>query len=486
MRITATGMAAVLAAVAVFGVAAAMVAYGLYPGYLEHGEAAIAATAFRLLHGMPAYYAFDAPERITNIYGPWTYLWHAVPLALFGATLTTSKIAALTGPVLVITGAWAVGRRFGRFGEAVAVALAAGFIIMHLGFPVTVRPDALLTALVALATWAAARTEGPGWAWAESLAIGIAGGVAANIKIHAGLYFAPVALLHLAGDWRRLLPMAAAGSVALAAPFLSPLFPLGDYLSWFGPISAKENTWNGFRVLWMKFALYLGVPVAAWALAGRQALAGRERTYLAAYVACVLVALFPATKNGASHHYYMPFLPLLVDLSLRAFRAGRRRVVLARALVGFAALVLLLAAQTERRFFKSLEWTQARDVTAEIEALIRANPGLPMQMGVGDIPQRFYLYSWRDLPVFAGGPYTMDAGIVMEMTKLGVPMPAEATRRMAACETRLWLIPGGESPFTLKGYYDQTIFDAAFRDAFMAHHHKVASGRYFDLWRCEE
>ncbi|CAA7623580.1 glycosyltransferase family 39 protein [Magnetospirillum sp. SS-4] len=478
-----------LTAVAVVNVVAVVVAYGLYPGYMEHGEASISAISYRLLQGLPAYHAFDAPERITNVYGPWTYLWHAWPLALFGPDLTSSKLAGLAGPVLVILGAWAIGRRHDRLGAVLATGFAAAFVITHLGFPATIRPDSLLTALVTLAAWAAARAEDkPGMAWAETLAIGVAGGIAVNVKIHAGLYLAPVALFHLFPHWPRLLPMAIAGLAALALPFLSPLFPLGDYLSWFGPMSSKENVWNGFRVLWVKFAFYLGIPVVAWLLAGLAGRTGRLRLTLAVYVVCVLVVLFPATKIGGSHHYYMPFLPIMIDLALRARAASGARWPVTPALVGLLALVMAQAIQTERRFFKMMDWPVAREAVAEIDAVLKANPGVPVQMGVGGprTEEKFFLYSWRNLPVFAGGPYTLDAGIVMELTKLGVAMPAETVRRMAACETRLWLIPKGEQPFSLWGYYNQTIYDQTFRDVFAAHHHLESSGRHFDLWRCRE
>jgi uncharacterized protein (TIGR03382 family) len=479
-----------LAVFAAANVLAVVVAYALYPGYLEHGEASISAIAFRLLQGHPAYHPFDAPERITNVYGPWTYLWHAWPVALFGPGLASSKGAAVLGPVLVLATAWVLGRRHGRMGEALSVAFAASFIIMHLGFPVTIRPDSLLTVLVGVATLAAVRAEArPGMAWAETLVIGIAGGIAVNIKIHAGLYLAPVVLFHLGGHWLRLLPMALAGLVTLSLPFLSPLFPLGDYLSWFGPMTAKESNWNGFRILWMKFALYLGIPLAAWGAAGFSALRGPDRIMLAAYVGCVLIALFPATKVGGSHHYYLPFLPVLIVLCLRAMATvEERRPRTATVLVGLVGLTLILAAQTERRFFKSLDWPTAREAVAEIEDIIRGNPATPIQMGVGGprTEEKFFLYSWRNLPVFAGGPYTQDAGIVMEFTKLGVPMPEEAVRRMAACETRLWLIPKDEEPFSLKGYYDQTVYDQHFRQTFLDRHQLVASLRHFDLWRCRD
>jgi hypothetical protein len=197
----------------------------------------------------------------------------------------------------------------------------------------------------------------------------------------------------------------------------------------------------------------------------------------------VLLTLFPATKIGASHHYFLPFLPVMIVLVLRA-AAGRPAV--GRWLVGLTALALFLTVQSERRFFKSFDWPEARAVTQEIGTVIADHPAETIQMGIGDESERYYLYSWRALPVFAGSPYTIDSGIVMELTKLGVPMPAETLRRLAACETRLWLIPAGEAPFALNGYYGQMIFDSAFRDTFLAHHDRMQTLGHFDVWRCHE
>ena len=75
----------VLGAIAVLcfiDVAAVAISYLVYPGYLDHGEPMVAMTSWRLLDGFPAYPAFDGPDLTSNIYGPITYLTHAVSLLL--------------------------------------------------------------------------------------------------------------------------------------------------------------------------------------------------------------------------------------------------------------------------------------------------------------------------------------------------------------------------------------------------------------------
>lgn len=118
-----------LAALAVANVVIVCLGYMLFPGHRDPAEAGIAASAFLMLKGQPVYYGFDAPTQVSLLYGPWTYLWHAWPLALFGATLTTSKVAAVSATLLAMVGAWAVGRRHGRMAEAFAVAVAGGLVL---------------------------------------------------------------------------------------------------------------------------------------------------------------------------------------------------------------------------------------------------------------------------------------------------------------------------------------------------------------------
>lgn len=467
-------------------VAVAAIAYLLYPGYVDHGEGAISAMAVRMLAGKPVYLPFDSPDWITNLYGPVTYLWHAWPLALFGGGMVTGKLAAALAAILIPASLWLLVRRHAMAGWMLA--LGAAMVITHLAFPVVIRPDALLTVVAAAAVLVAAREE-PRGRWSGAVLIGVAAGLAIGIKIHSAIYLAPVALYVLMADWRRLPVMALFAAAIAALPFASPLFPLAEYLSWFGPMAAKENVWRGFTLLWWKLALYLAIPVAVWVMAGAKA-KRRELVYLGGYALCSLLILFPATKVGGGDQYYLPLLPTMIDLIRRALDAGgstarQRGIVIAGALLTLAA-----AYQPERRFFKKLEWAKSRAVVAEIEAILDAHPDQRIQMGVGrtaaDIGDQFsyHYYAWRNLPVYRGHPYTLDSGIAMEFVKLGKPFPAEALRRLETCDTQLWLIPKDGTPFSLQGYYNQDVFGPEVLDTFQRHHTKLETHRFFDVWEC--
>jgi hypothetical protein len=46
------------------------------------------------------------------------------------------------------------------------------------------------------------------------------------------------------------------------------------------------------------------------------------------------------------------------------------------------------------------------------------------------------------------------------------------------------LIPKGERPFAMVGYYGNPVFEPAFIDAFMSRYAKEKSFEYFDVWTC--
>jgi hypothetical protein len=87
-RLWLAGGLAVLAALDVTWVA---VTYLVYPGYIDHGEPNVALISWRLLDGIPAFQDFDQPGRVGNVYGPMSYVVHAVAFSLLGPTMAAGK-----------------------------------------------------------------------------------------------------------------------------------------------------------------------------------------------------------------------------------------------------------------------------------------------------------------------------------------------------------------------------------------------------------
>lgn len=482
-------------ALAVWGVGnmlAVVLSYQLYPGYLELNETSLVVMANSLLSGDPIYRSLESPDRVTHVHGPMTFLWTVWPLKLFGLSVFSGRLAAslaaIALPLVLVLGQW----RRGGFAVLMAAAFGGLAILVHLNMTVVVRPDTPVTLMAAAVVWAAVWAERDG-GWKASLALGLCAGIMVGFKINAAVFIVPVALYHVSGDWLRRIPLVAVPALAaFVLPFAHPSFSAREYTAMMAPMAGKENSWFAFTKLWGHFSIYLLVPPTLWLLAGRQALADwRIRIYLGSYLAMVVLTLFPATKPGAGHYYFMAFLAPMVDLSLRALAAGGARAARQKAVVLVAGLVyLLMGFQQETRFFKTLNWPEARQATAEINRIMADFPGKTIQMGVGGNvsgdPLTLRFYAYRFLLAAAGNPYTMDLNTVMELSWLRIPMPEEMFRRIETCHTDLWLVPHGERPFSLIGYYYEPPFPKRFQDIFLARHELAAQHDIYDVWACRK
>ena len=138
----------------------------------------------------------------------------------------------------------------------------------------------------------------------------------------------------------------------------------------------------------------------------------------------------------------------------------------------------------QKRFFRSLHWQTEAAIQAELEAIQAANLGSTIEMGVGENLAKYRNTFQRTRLVIAGHPYTFDVATQIEASKLGYPLSAATLDLIRACRSRIWLIPKGERPFTMQGYYGNTIFSDAFRAVFHETYVRRESRNYFDLWLC--
>jgi len=64
-------------------------------------------------------------------------------------------------------------------------------------------------------------------------------------------------------------------------------------------------------------------------------------------------------------------------------------------------------------------------------------------------------------------------------------LPGATLAMIRGCSTERRLIPKGERPFALVGYYGNPVFNPAFVDAFEASYGKAKSSTFFDVWACK-
>ncbi|MFQ5766097.1 MAG: hypothetical protein ACE5GT_14350, partial [Rhodospirillales bacterium] len=239
----------------------------------------------------------------------------------------------------------------------------------------------------------------------------------------------------------------------------------------------------------LRYALFYLTPTLffAAALKWRDGGVGRaEHVSVGVFVLSLLAALVPASKPGAGWYYVFPFLAVSVDMIVRyAAMAARRQAVVQGAVATVAAALLIVSVPVQKRFQRALHWEAAQGAVAEVEKIMAAFPGRTIQMGMGDTDARYERTFVKPLLVFAGHPYTLDTAIRVELSKLGVPLSEAAMRRIETCHTEIWLVPRGERPFTMIGYYGNPVFGERFKGAFHRHYEKLRSFQYFDAWACK-
>lgn len=481
----------VLGAVAVLcfmDVAAIAIGYLVYPGYLDHGEPVVAMTSWRLLEGFPAYPAFDGPDLTSNIYGPITYLTNAAGFLIAGPGVAGGKAAGIAAVTAIPVVVFFTQRRRGLGWASTAVILAAGFILLGLPTSVWNRPDPFLAFLVAVSVWAMNGSEDGRPEWAKSVLIGLCGGLAVGFKLHAGVYFLPVVLFHCRErGFKTFSLISAVGAVVIAAPFAFDPFSLANFAEWFPLVAAKKTEILPAAKVFRYLIFYLA-PVFFYIAALRWSdppLKKAETVYFGAFILSVLIVLVPAMKPGAGWYYFFPFLAIAIDMIVRYSASVIRNgtVVLVGAGV-LAAALLILSVPVQKRFLRALHWDEARQITAEIDQILAAYPGRTIQMGTGDSLVGYNKTRYKPLLAFAGHPYTLDVGIAMETSASGIALSKGVRTRIEECHTQIWLVPTGESPFELTGYYGNPVFDDSFIAAFHRRYEKRRSFTYFDVWAC--
>jgi len=212
-----------------------------------------------------------------------------------------------------------------------------------------------------------------------------------------------------------------------------------------------------------------------------------EKVYFGVFVASLVAILFPATKVGAGTHYFFPFLAVVIDQILRHADQVQANKTWVWGLAGVLALaIVIVGIPVQKRFFRALHWQDVAEIQSEIRLIMNDNQGRSIEMGFGKNIATYPRTLSRTLLVFAGHPYSIDSAPAMETNKWKIPLPKKTLSILRDCKTDVWLIPVGEPPFTMIGYYGELALAPTFTNAFTAGYGKVKSYKYFDVWACKK
>jgi hypothetical protein len=460
-------------------------------GYHDHVEPSIAAVSWWYHNGHPLYPGWNDGEGLYGFaYGPLLFQITAASLAL-GPSILLSKLPAF-GAFWFACGAvgWALRPLLSSIRQsllpiAILVLVAGGY--WRAAYWIRSEPYLLLFAALALFSYR--RLDGT----AAAIAIGLLGGCAVNLKIHAVLYILPyaVALFASSGSYVVRLRIAiigiASGIFAAALPFLDPDVSLVHYAA-FLQAALHHGLDRSLLLLNVRFGAVLVMPFlfVAW----RHFRGEAQSDFLMGLIYCasVVIVCLIGGKRGAGPTHLLPFLPAFVFFVMQAVRSARipgdqatRTATLA---VYFIALAIAYLPSFVSNQFRLQAWDRATDNPAfrrEATQLYAKYPAAIMG-AAGD--ESYSLTEYKAIGVFAGGPLVFDATTWMDLQKGGVP--DETTQRLLiGCRAPFWIIPKGGAPFSQTAAYDpDPLFSDRFRELFHEGYKLVRNGEFYSVWAC--
>lgn len=487
-----TKLLGIVAGLGFFNVVLVAASYLIYPGYLDHGEPGMALIAWRLLDGIPAYLGFDSPFLVSNVYGPLTYSSQALSFWLFGSTILSGKVMSFLAAAFIPIFVFLSHRHRGFEAAAAGAILASALMLFLIPFSIWTRPESLMALLGVIAVWAANASDSKKPEWGKSAVIAVAASLAVGMKLHAGIYFAPVVIFHCMNEnrgFKTFAAMAVVGSIMVMLPFAFSIFPISEFWTWIFHHLKKDSP-SQFVFKYVRYGFIYASAALFYLAASRwsgKSHSLAEKVYFGLFLACLIATLFPATKVGAGTYYFYPFLAILLDQILRHAVLVKKRKEVVWGLFGVLTVTLLITSiPTQKRFFRALHWQEIAAVQSDIRAIMAAYPDRTIEMGVGQDVRTYPRTFYRTLLVMAGHPYTIDAAPAMEMNMWKIPLTDDLLSMIRGCNTDIWLIPKDEKPFQMTGYYGAPTLDQAFGNTFLASYTKLNSFDYFDVWACQK
>jgi hypothetical protein len=458
--------------------------YVLLPQYVDYVEAHVVVVAVDYLNGLPIHPDWTRGEGAYGVlYGPLVYEIIAASL-LVSKSVATSKILPVLAYLLSIGAMVLIGAKSKARDRRettltyLALSAAAGY------FSFCVRSDPLLVLTAALACLALMELKPK----ASACALGLLAGLATAMKIHAFMYFAPLAVelvLVRERNWRARAQLTALALAAFILGFGAPFaFSLSHLMAFEKYIRVTSRHGLSIRLLLLNLAAALAIMspyLVRIAKPGAGSILIRYGLPALTIGAIVTVAVIGA-KPGAGRHHLMPFIPVLLLLSLKKGYADANP---ARATLFLAAAVTVAIFQITHTAQKIVALAatagDARLEQAEAVQLANAFPG--SEFGPTDDIFSRSLTS-RVAAAFQGARFKYDTAAWLDLSLAGVQPQDDQT--LTGCTVRTWILPKDGEPFSAIDYYRPLLplFSPAFQDHFKSSHRVVRTGRYYLVWAC--
>ena len=454
--------------------------------YFDRAEPTITAVASVFSAGKPLYPALDAPERYAHIYGPVLFIVHASAMAVVGQSILVSKAV---GAVAILGSLWIAHRIFGaQAGAFAAVVASSGCALIYLDFgnaTFWTRPDPLLILCVVLGLYATRR----GGRIGSLVLVGVATGLAINLKVSGPVYLVPVFALLASrhGGWSA---MGAAGIATLVglAPFLLPNVSMRHYAEYI-ELSARNGLGAAKMRQNLEWALVLVAPLAAVTFGARVPGPGRRGValFVGSLATSVAVIAVVAAKPGGGPYHLLPFAPLVAYAALCVPVAVWERRATARALAAAVMLTaLVIAVPRQATLLTTVTDRHLAAAVYDLRNFAGAHPSRRIGVGYAGLS---YVSDARPEVVFRTRDYLLDAPAIQEHRLSGLDVPASTIHAIDQCQIDYWLLPTGADPFVVPSAYwpdgPREVFPEEFRRVFFRRYAPTGRTLYFDVWECQ-
>ncbi len=476
--------------------------YPTWADFADPAEANVAIVSWLFHQGQALYPKLDAAQRYINNYGALSYVIQSGFLGVLKPSIFSAKVAGSLAGIFSLLMIFRLiqsqlNRKAAIFGTAIASLcfLAQTSASGLLASSYWVRPDSLLLFFTVLGLFSVVR----GTRSMAVLGSAIALGISTNLKITAFLHFIPIYVLLL---YRFGLVSVLISSISVlfisALPYLiSSQISFTNYWTWLQQVRLKgiKSEQIPKNLLWISF---VALPTAIVFLQSYFSQSDSFKQcrpkcflYLTTLSAGIVINAVISSTRGALENNMLPFVPLLIYLAIEQFQIPIEpskiiTPISLSAAIAFTLSICLAVYSTEIKFIDRMTTAPGHRAIADLNRFIAANPNRTIGMGYGAVS--YQLSTYRPQLVFAGNPYLLDSASLMEMQASGLDNTPENTlNALRTCQTEIWLIPKGNSPFQVYSYYPplQKLLSDKFRKTFAENYDRRSTTEFYEAWICK-
>lgn len=483
-----------------------LILYATHNNFFDHAEANIATVSWLFQTGKPIYHDLESAERYSIPYGPMLYVINGFFLNLLNPSIFSAKIGGILAGGLSLLWIFYTLKKIvdSQISTFCSGYISLIFISIYSYFAAATfwnRSDSFLLMFVALGLLTAVRTT----SWLAILVFALSVGISVNLKIHAILYFLPIYIVFYFRHGIYSTLFSVLGSLILAVlPFIFlPQVSFGNYILWlheFGNQGLSLSLLRG-NIIW---SIYLLAPVLFLFIYFRVINKKQFNHFIQSHKHFIFAILFSlcgaailGSKQGAGMNHLVPFVPIWAYLFALALsqviivekvhffkNINKYYYCLYISLICALLTVTVLRGLANESRFIDLSKKYNNQPMQEINEIVKSYPDFTIGMGYGG---HYDLTYYRPTLVYYGNPYLLDAVSMMDSEFLGKETPTATLKALSLCQTDLWLIPKGGSPFKLYNYFNQhQVFSEKLKSTFLLNYELRNHTKHYNLWFCKK